>query len=131
MKAMTEMPATIDAYLAGLPKDVAAALDKLRTTIKAAAPGATEAISYRIPTFSLHGKLVGFAAFEKHCGFYLMSTGITETYKADIAPYLSGKGTLHFTPTEPLPTALVKKLVKARIAENLALIAKHHAPKTK
>ena len=131
MKATTERPDTIDAYLASLPKDVAGALGKLRATILAAAPGATEAISYRIPTISLHGKLVGFAAFEKHCGFYLMSTSVMETFKSEVAPYASGKGTLHFTPTEPLPPALVKKLVKARIAENQAILVKHHAPNKK
>lgn len=124
MKAATDLPNTIDEYLANVPPEDAAALEKLRKTIKSVVPGATESISYRIPTISLDdAHLVGFAAFKKHLSFFPMSTGILADFAAEVAPYSSGKSTLQFTASEPLPVALVKKLVKARIAENRALLA--------
>jgi uncharacterized protein YdhG (YjbR/CyaY superfamily) len=109
----------VDDYLAALPAGPRGALEALRKTIKAAAPDATEAISYQIPTFKLGGRpLVGFAAFKNHCGFYLMSTSVTEAHEDELESYDTAKGTIRFAPEEPLPAALVTKLVKARIAEN-------------
>jgi uncharacterized protein YdhG (YjbR/CyaY superfamily) len=90
---------------------------------------ATESISYGVPTLSLHGHLVGFAAFAKHLSFFPMSTTILVDLAADVAPYLVGKSTLRFTAKEPLPAALIKKVVKARIAENLAVLAARAAKK--
>lgn len=110
----------IDEYLASVPLDMRAALEKLRRAIKAAAPDATEVISYQIPTFRLHGPLVAFGAAAKHCGFYVMSAAVMETYKDELKPYSKAKTTVRFTPDKPLPDDLVKKLVLARVAETEA-----------
>src|SRR5262249_37859422 len=109
---------TIDEFLATLSDDKRVALEKLRKTIKAAAPGAEECISYQVPAFRLNGMLVGFGATEKHCAFYLMSASTVETHKDELKGYDTSKGTIRFQPDKPLPAALVRKLVKARIAEN-------------
>jgi uncharacterized protein YdhG (YjbR/CyaY superfamily) len=109
---------SIDDYLAALPGDVQAALERLRRIVRQAAPKATEVISYRIPAFRHHGLLVGFAATPNHCTFHVMSTGVMRAHAADLAGYAVGKGSIRFVPDEPLPAALVKKLVKARVAEN-------------
>lgn len=108
----------VDDYLAALPADARAALGKLRKIIRAAAPEATEGISYRIPTFRHHGQLVGFAALPEHCTFFVMSTEVTRAHAAELHGYPIGKGSIRFRTDEPLPPALVTKLVKARIAEN-------------
>jgi uncharacterized protein YdhG (YjbR/CyaY superfamily) len=94
------------------------ALESLRKTIKVAAPKAVESISYRIPSFKHHGMLVGFAAFPKHCSFILMNLPVMEEHKKDLAPYDVSGSTIHFDAAKPLPAALVRKLVKARIAQN-------------
>ena len=107
---------TADEYLASLSADKRAALEKLRKAIRAAAPKAEECISYGIPGFRLNEKyLVGFGAAAKHCAFYLGST--VQKYKAELKKYDTSKGTIRFQPDDPLPAALVRKLVKARIAE--------------
>lgn len=111
---------TIDEYLSRLGDDKRAALEKLRKTIRAAAPKAEECISYSLPAFRLNGVLVGFGATTNHCALYPMSGSIVETYKKDLAKYDTSKGTIRFQPDKPLPDALVRKLVKARIAENKA-----------
>jgi len=108
----------VDEYLAQVPPAARAALEKLRRTIKAAAPHATEIISYQIPTYRYRGALVAFAAFGNHCGFYVMSPKIMEAYLDDLEGYETAKATIRFSADSPLPAALVKKLVKARIAEN-------------
>ncbi len=109
--------ASVAAYLRAVPPAPRAALQKLRKIVKAAAPGATEGISYGIPMFKHHGMLVGYAAFKNHCSLF-MSTAITTALKQELAPYDTSKGTIRFTPDKPLPTTLVRKLVKARIAQN-------------
>jgi uncharacterized protein YdhG (YjbR/CyaY superfamily) len=109
---------TVDDYLAALPEDVRAALASLRMTIRAAAPQATEVISYQIPTFRLNGHLVGFAALENHCTFHVMSPAVLRAHAAELVNYKTGKASIRFTADRPLPAALVKKLVKARSAEN-------------
>ena len=111
---------TVDGYLAAVPEDARAALAKLRKTIKAAAPKATEVISYQIPTFKHEGMLVAFAAFEGHCGFYIMSPKVLSAYAAELKGYELNKASIRFPANKPLPAALVTKLVKARIAENEA-----------
>jgi uncharacterized protein YdhG (YjbR/CyaY superfamily) len=111
---------TIDEYLAAVPDDVRSALEQLRKTIKAAAPKATEVISYQIPAYKHHGLLVGFAASKAHCTFHIMSVEVTHAHADDIKGYKHGKASIRFEANKPLPAALVKKLVKARIAENEA-----------
>lgn len=111
---------TIDGYLAALPEDVRATLVKLRKTIKAAAPTATEVISYQIPAYKHHGLLVGFASSSGLCTFHIMSVEVTRAHAAELKGYKLGKASIRFAPDKPLPAALVTKLVKARIAENEA-----------
>lgn len=116
---MKAKPKDIDAYLTALPADQRAALEKLRKAIQAAAPGAEECISYGLPAFRLGGQLlVAFGATANHCAFYPMSSSTVEAFAADLARYDTSKGTVRFSAAKPLPTALVRKLVKARIAEN-------------
>ena len=109
---------TIDEYLARLSDDKRAALEKLRKTIRAAAPRAEECISYQIPAFRLNGMLVGFGATANHCAFYPMSASTVAAHQDELEDYDTSKGTIRFQPDNPLPAALVRKLVKARIAEN-------------
>jgi uncharacterized protein YdhG (YjbR/CyaY superfamily) len=109
---------TVDEYLAALSDDKRAALEKLRKTIRAAAPNAEECISYQLPAFRLNGMLVAFGATANHCAFYLMSSSTLAAHKDELKDYDTSKGTIRFQPDNPLPTALVRKLVKARIAEN-------------
>lgn len=109
---------TVDDYLAAVPPDARVALGKLRTAIHAAAPTATEGISYGVPTFKLEGRpLVGFGAATAHCAFYVMSWGVMRAHAAALKDYPVGKGSIRFPADKPLPVALVTKLVKARIAE--------------
>ncbi|MGH7675153.1 MAG: iron chaperone [Gemmatimonadales bacterium] len=109
---------SVDGYLAAVPARARIALAKLRRAIRAAAPQATEVISYRIPTFRHRGGLVAFAAFDGHCTFFVMSTKVMRAHAAALRGYPTGKGSIRFSADKPLPTALVTKLVKARIAEN-------------
>jgi uncharacterized protein YdhG (YjbR/CyaY superfamily) len=110
-------PQTVDDYLAALPEEARATLEKIRKTIKAAAPKATEVISYQMPMYKYHGMLVGFAAFKDHCSFFPGANPVA-TFKDELKAYKTSKGTIRFPIGKPLPAALVKKLVKARIAEN-------------
>jgi uncharacterized protein YdhG (YjbR/CyaY superfamily) len=108
-------------YLAGLPDDQRAALEKLRRTIRAAAPRAEECISYQLPAFRLDGKvLVLFGATAKHCSFFPGSGTAVEAHKDALRGYSTSKGTIRFAADKPLPAALVRKIVKYRIAENAA-----------
>lgn len=117
----TSAPARdVDNYLAAVPEEARTALEKLRKTIKAVAPKATEVISYQIPTFKYHGPLVAFAAFPNHCGFYVMSTAVMYALRGELKSYDTAKATIRFPAKKPLPAALVRKIVKARIAENEA-----------
>lgn len=112
---------SVEEYLAALPEGSRAALEKLRKTIKAAAPEATEAISYQIPAFKDHGRsLVAYAAFKNHCSLFPMSMSVIEAHEEELKPFHTGRGTLRFQPDKPIPDALVKKLVRARIKENAA-----------
>ena len=119
---------TVDDYLAALPEEARATLEKIRKTIKAAAPRATEVISYQIPMYKHHGMLVGFAAFKDHCSFFPGAKPIA-THKDELKAYQTSKGTIRFPIGKPLPAALVKKLVKARIAENEAAFKKKEKKK--
>ena len=113
-----KMYASVDAYLAGVPTDKRAALKRLRAAIKAAAPKATESISYGVPTFKLDGHpLVGFGMATAHCTFYLMSYAAMRSQAIALKGYELGKGSIQFPADKPLPATLVRTLVKARIAE--------------
>ena len=110
-------PQTIDEYLAPLSNEKRAALEKLRSDIRAAAPQAQECISYQIPAFRLGGRLlVGFGAAANHCAFYPGALPV-EAHKEELKAYKTSKGTIRFQPDRPLPATLVRKLVKTRIAE--------------
>jgi uncharacterized protein YdhG (YjbR/CyaY superfamily) len=111
--------ASIDEYIAAFPADVQKILEKVRSTIKTAAPGAQEKISYGIPTFTLKGKyLIYFAGWKNHISMYPIPAG-SEEFKRKIAPYAAGKGTLKFPLDKPLPLELVDEMVKLQIAGNL------------
>lgn len=109
---------TIDEYLATVSETDRIALEKLRQVIRSAAPKAEEIITYQIPAFRDDYLLVGFAAFKKHLGFYLMSKSVMKDFKEELKAYETAAGTIRFTADKPLPVTLVKKLVKARILEN-------------
>jgi uncharacterized protein YdhG (YjbR/CyaY superfamily) len=112
---------SVDAYLADLPDDVRATLEKVRRAIEAAAPQATETISYGMPAFAYAGRpLVYFAAFKKHCSFFPGSYAVMEAFSDELKRYDVEKGTIRFPIGKPLPATLVKKIVKARIRENEA-----------
>lgn len=113
----------VDAFIARLPDDTRMTLEKLRASIKAAAPDAIESISYGVPNYRLGRQLVSFGAAKSHCSFYLQSTAILESHTADLTGYDASGGTVRFAPGTPLPDALIRKLVAARIAENAALDA--------
>jgi uncharacterized protein YdhG (YjbR/CyaY superfamily) len=116
---MAGRPRSIDEYLASVRADQRAALQKLRKAIKAAAPRAEECISYSLPAFRLDGKmLVAMGARQQHCALYPMSSSTVETHRAELEGYETSRGTIRFRPDHPLPATLVRKLVKARIAEN-------------
>ncbi len=110
---------TIDAYIANCPPDVQATLTELRATIRAAAPDAEEKISYRMPTFALHGNLVHFAAFKNHIGFYPAPSG-TAQFQKELSTYKTSKGAVQFPLDQPLPLKLIARIVKFRVKENLA-----------
>ena len=115
---------TIDEYLAALGEDQRAALEKLRRSIRAAAPKAEECISYGVPAFRLNGKmLVAFGAAAKHCAFYPGARPVTALQDA-LQDYDTSTGTIRFPADQPLPAALVRKLVQARLAEHRARAAK-------
>ena len=119
-------PKNVDDYLASVPEEARAALEQLRETIQAAAPEATETISYQIPTFKQQGGLVAFSAHTNHYSLHLMSPACMEAHKEELKAYDTTKATIRFPFDEPLPTALVETLVKARIKENEARMEARH-----
>jgi uncharacterized protein YdhG (YjbR/CyaY superfamily) len=122
MKTMNTAPKTIDEYIAGFPSDVQKILQKIRMTIREAAPAAEEKISYQMPTFFLKGNLVHFAAFKEHIGFYPVPSGI-EKFKKELSVYKQGKGSVQFPLDQPIPYDLISKIVKFRVKESLAKAA--------
>jgi uncharacterized protein YdhG (YjbR/CyaY superfamily) len=121
--SVTTAPAEIHAYFGKVPDDQRAALLLLRETIKAAAPEAEEVMSYGIPTFKLHGSLVALGSAKKHCALYHMSGNLQERLGYDLSTYDTSKGTIRFSPDKPLPADLVEAIVRARIEENLEIVA--------
>jgi uncharacterized protein YdhG (YjbR/CyaY superfamily) len=120
MKTKPASPQNIDDYIADFPADVQEVLQKIRITIKKAAPKAEEAISYKIPTFNLKGQyLIYFAAYKKHIGLYPVPSG-DEEFNEEISIYQAGKGTLRFPLDKPIPYKLISKIVKIRAKENSA-----------
>ncbi len=124
----TAVAIDIDAYIAQFPKQVQAALQKIRKTIKAAAPQAEEVISYQMPAFKYHGVLVYFAAWKNHIGFYPVTSVIT-AFKDELKHYLVSKGTIQFPLDTPLPLALISNIVKYRVVENETKLADRKKPK--
>ncbi len=116
MKTQKDAPETIDAYIARYPGDIQTILQKIRTIIRDAAPDATEAMKYQIPTFVLGENLVHFAGFAKHIGFYPTPSGIAQ-FQDELAKYPSAKGSVQFPLDQPIPYALIKKIVKYRVSE--------------
>jgi len=119
MKTDPTVPKDIDEYIAGFPKEVRELLEKIRTTIREAAPDAEEAIKYRMPTFTLKGNLVHFAAFKNHIGFYPAPRGI-EAFKEELSAYEGAKGSARFPLDQPIPYGLIGRIVKFRVQETLA-----------
>lgn len=115
--AMNTSIKTVDDYLKELPEPVRLVLEKLRSTIKSVAPKAEEGISYGMPGYKYYGALVYFAAFKNHCSFFPGSSQIVKRFD-ELSAYRTSKGTIQFTVDKPLPAALVKKIVKARMEEN-------------
>ena len=111
-------PKTIDEYIAGFPPDVQVILEKMRLTIRKAAPDAEEKISYQMPTFTLKGNLVHFAAFKNHIGLYPTSSG-TQAFRKELSVYEGAKGSIRFPKDKPLPLTLIRKILKFRVAENI------------
>lgn len=115
--------ASVDDYLAGVPEPSRSVLQALRIQIKSAAPQAIEYIGYGIPCFKQGRSLVSYAAAKNHCSFFAMSPAVMAEFGEELAGYSTSKGTIRFDPERPIPAALVKRLVKARLAENAALDA--------
>ena len=112
---------TVDEYLAALPEDARAAMTTLRSTIRAAAPGATEAISYHMPGFEVDGRLlVSYGAFKRHCSVFPASQAVRDALGAELEPYFTGRGTIRFAAGRPIPVGLVEKIVRARLQESAA-----------
>jgi uncharacterized protein YdhG (YjbR/CyaY superfamily) len=122
MDTRTEAPASIDEYIAASAPMVQPILRKIRRTISAAAPDAEEVISYRMPAFRLHGILVYFAAFKHHIGLFPPVSGDAMLEKA-IAPYAGPKGNLKFPLDQPVPYALIKRIVLLRVKQDRARVA--------
>jgi uncharacterized protein YdhG (YjbR/CyaY superfamily) len=114
------MPDTssVDAYLASLPDASRIVLEDLRRKIRAAAPGAEEAIAYDMPAFRLNGRfLVSCAAYKRHCSLFPASADVQEACGAELVPYLHGRATIRFRPTQPLPDDLVRRIIEVRVRE--------------
>jgi uncharacterized protein YdhG (YjbR/CyaY superfamily) len=122
MRTKPTAPKNIDEYIAGFPGDVQKILKKIRLTIRQAAPGAQEAIKYQMPTFTMNGNLVYFAAFNTHIGLYPLPRGI-EKFKRELSAYESGKGSVRFPLNEPIPFPLISRIVKFRMQQQMARAA--------
>ena len=115
---------SIDEYIAGFPPETQKVLQEVRALIRVSALGATETISYAIPTFDLNGRhLVHFAGYEKHIGFYPTGSGV-EAFKEELQPYKRGKGSVQFPLGQPLPTDLIRRIVELRVEENTGKASK-------
>ena len=112
-------PKNTDEYLARVPEPARSTLNKIRAAIRSAVPPeTTEAISYGMPMFKYNGMLVGYAAFKNHCSLFPTGSGVLDRFEKELKGYRTSKGTIQFPPDKPLPDALVKKIVRARVKEN-------------
>lgn len=119
MPARPPKPLSHDDYLSRLPEDKRASLQRLREQVLKAAPGAVECVAWQMPSFRVEGRLlVCYGAAKSHCSLYPMSSDLIEEMADELAHLDTGKGTIRFTPDEPLPAALVRRIVRARLAEN-------------
>lgn len=118
METDRSAPLNIDAYITGFPLDIQEILHKIRLVIREAAPDAQETIKYRMPTFTLNGNLVHFAAFKRHIGFYPTPTG-TEKFREELSGYQGAKGSVRFPLDQPIPYDLISQIVRFRVQENL------------
>jgi uncharacterized protein YdhG (YjbR/CyaY superfamily) len=110
---------TVDDYLAGIPEPAQSTLRHIREVIRSVVPrDTTEVISYGMPMFKYNGMLVGYAAFKKHCSLFPTGSGVIEKFAKELRDYSTNKGTIRFPPDKPIPDALIKKIVRARVAEN-------------
>jgi uncharacterized protein YdhG (YjbR/CyaY superfamily) len=121
MPGTRDAPKDVDEYIAGFPPEVRTILERIRRTVRGAAPGAQEKISYLIPTFVLDGPLVYFAAFKKHIGFYPPVRGDARLVSA-VSRYAGEKGNLRFPLDEPIPYDLIERIVKLRVRQNVAKV---------
>lgn len=119
---------SIDHYISTFPADIQETLESLRQVIREAAPEASETISYQMPTFWQQGNVVHFAAFKNHIGFYPAPRGISE-FEQELAPYITGKGTIQFPLGKPIPYELITKIVKFRVGENIVKAKKKSSKK--
>jgi uncharacterized protein YdhG (YjbR/CyaY superfamily) len=115
----TTAPKTVDEYLAAVPEPARSSLKEVRAAIRAAAPAeTTEIISYGMPMYKYKGTLIGFAAYPKHCSLFLATLSLLKLFKDELSRYEILKGTIRFPTDKPLPASLMKKIVKARAAQN-------------
>jgi len=132
MNTESNLPQTVDDYIAGFPAEIQVILPQIRSIIREIVPDADEVISYQMPTYRLHGNLVHFAAFKHHIGFYPAPSGVT-AFEQELAPYKHAKGSIRFPLDEPIPYALIRKIVEFRVEENLEKVrrkGKGNLPKT-
>jgi uncharacterized protein YdhG (YjbR/CyaY superfamily) len=120
---------TVDGYIAGFPPDVQEILQKIRMTIRKAAPDAEETISYQIPAFKQNGALVYFAAYQSHVGMYPITRTVSEKFRKELSPYAAGKSTAKFPLDRPIPYTLISKIVKFRVDEKMRGRPKQAAPR--
>ena len=130
MKSGQTAPKNIDEYIACHAPEIQEKLEKIRVTIRKAAPKAEEAISYMMPTFKLHGNLVHFAAFKNHIGFFPGASGV-EAFKDELTSYDTSKGTIRLPLDQRLPLPLITKITKFRVQQNLEKAAAKAAKKKK
>jgi uncharacterized protein YdhG (YjbR/CyaY superfamily) len=123
MKTAATAPATIDEYIAAFPREIQNILQRIRRTIRKAAPDAQEAIKYQLPTFVLHGNLVHFGAFKEHIGFYPTPSGII-AFKKELASYPNARGSVQFSLDQPIPFGLIQRIVAFRVQEVRAKAAR-------
>jgi len=119
MKKKSAIPKTVNQYLAAVPEPARSTLKEVRAAIRAAAPAeTTEIISYGMPMYKYKGTLIGFAAYAKHCSLFLATPSLLKLFKDELSRYEISKGTIRFPTDKPLPASLMKKIVKARAAQN-------------
>ena len=128
MKAKQKLPTTIDEYIADFPRDVQPLLEKVRTAIRKAAPDATEAISYQMPTFKLHGNMIHFAGYNHHIGLYPGSRPVEE-FRDELSKYKTSKGTIQLPLDKPIPVGLIGRITKFCVKRNIERAAAKSARK--